>query len=225
MWGSIKCLENVTDRDTHRSLASSTVRANRSESASTCYRKYAVFGRPSLHPINCLGPFRSRARYQPHLADSVMRTEERSVPVQVFVSKRFGYVPPTIWRGLNRHVTCSTSGWIVDGPILQSFCKEAVLWKRLSHPHIVPFLGVTLQPLQLVSGWMPGGELRNYVRDNPYTDLVGLVSQLSPSRDVTSPPPRQLLGVAEGLAYLHSCNVIHGDLKGVCYLAYHCAPS
>lgn len=28
-------------------------------------------------------------------------------------------------------------------------------------------------------------------------------------------PPRQISDIAEGLAYLHSHNVIHGDLKGV----------
>ena len=28
-------------------------------------------------------------------------------------------------------------------------------------------------------------------------------------------PPRQLSDVAEGLNYLHSCNMIHGGLKGV----------
>ena len=26
----------------------------------------------------------------------------------------------------------------------------------------------------------------------------------------------QLSDVAKGLCYLHSCNVVHGDLKGVC---------
>lgn len=30
-----------------------------------------------------------------------------------------------------------------------------------------------------------------------------------------SHPSPQLLGIAEGLTYLHSCGVIHGDLKGV----------
>jgi len=30
-----------------------------------------------------------------------------------------------------------------------------------------------------------------------------------------SHPSPQSLGVAEGLGYLHSCGVIHGDLKGV----------
>lgn len=35
------------------------------------------------------------------------------------------------------------------------------------------------------------------------------------SRCETCLPPRQLSDVAEGLNYLHSCNVIHGDLKGV----------
>jgi len=94
------------------------------------------------------------------------------------------------------------------------------MWKRLSHPHIVPFVGVTLEPLQLVSMWMPGGELRDYVKENPYANLIRLVSHLLSPLD-TALPSCQLLGVAEGLAYLHSCNVIHGDLKGVCIFAHH----
>ena len=56
------------------------------------------------------------------------------------------------------------------------FCKEAVVWKRLNHPNIVPFKGVTFDPLQLISEWMPGGELRDYVRKNRDTSLVSLVS-------------------------------------------------
>jgi len=81
-------------------------------------------------------------------------------------------------------------------------------------------MGVTLKPLQLVSGWMPGGELRSYVKENPHANLINLVSQLPPTWDAVS-SSCQLLGVAEGLAYLHSCNVIHGDLKGVRCLIYH----
>jgi len=55
------------------------------------------------------------------------------------------------------------------------FFKEAVVWKHLSHPHIVPFIGVTLEPLQLVSEWMPGGELRSHINENPDANLTNLV--------------------------------------------------
>ena len=58
---------------------------------------------------------------------------------------------------------------------LEMFCKEAVVWKRLNHPNIVPFRGVTFDPLQLISEWMPGGELREYVKKNWDTDLTSLV--------------------------------------------------
>jgi serine/threonine protein kinase len=57
-------------------------------------------------------------------------------------------------------------------------CREAIVWKRLDHPNIVPFKGVTLNPLQLVSDWMPGGELREYVKKNPNANPISLVRQL-----------------------------------------------
>jgi serine/threonine protein kinase len=49
------------------------------------------------------------------------------------------------------------------------------MWKRLEHKNIVPFLGITSTPLQLISDWMPGGDLREYIKKHPYADRVGLV--------------------------------------------------
>ena len=46
---------------------------------------------------------------------------------------------------------------------MQLFFKEVVMWKRLSHPNIVPFVGVTTGPLQIVSEWMPNGTLTEFV--------------------------------------------------------------
>jgi serine/threonine protein kinase len=92
------------------------------------------------------------------------------------------------------------------------------VWKHLNHPNLVPFKGVTLEPLQLVSEWMPNGDLREYIKRNPNADRVSLVSLFlcTFAQHLTSPvPSSQLLGIAEGLAYLHSYDVIHGDLKGV----------
>ncbi|KAF9646470.1 kinase-like protein [Thelephora ganbajun] len=80
----------------------------------------------------------------------------------------------------------------------KTFCSEAVMWKRLNHPNVLPFLGVTIAPLQLISEWMPGGTLPDYIKNNSDADRLALLSE-----------------VAEGLCYLHSCNVIHGDLKGL----------
>ena len=47
------------------------------------------------------------------------------------------------------------------------------MWKRLVHPNIVPLLGIT--QLQLISDWMPGGDLPTYIKKNPDADLLGLV--------------------------------------------------
>ena len=49
------------------------------------------------------------------------------------------------------------------------------MWKRLNHTSIVPFRGVTLDPLQLVSEWMPGGELREHLKKNQSANPISLV--------------------------------------------------
>ncbi|KAF9646886.1 kinase-like protein [Thelephora ganbajun] len=77
------------------------------------------------------------------------------------------------------------------------FYREAVMWKYWKHPNILPLLGVTIAPLQLISNWMPGETLPRYIKKHPDTDRLGLLSD-----------------VAKGLGYLHSCNVIHGGIKG-----------
>lgn len=82
--------------------------------------------------------------------------------------------------------------------VMKAFYEEAVTWKRLVHPNILPLLGVAIVPrVQLVSSWISGGDLPEYIEKHPDSDRISLLS-----------------GVAKGLQYLHSCAVIHGDLKG-----------
>jgi len=49
------------------------------------------------------------------------------------------------------------------------------MWKRLKHPNVLPLLGVTLVPFQLVSHWMPGGDLLEHIKKHPDVDRLGLV--------------------------------------------------
>jgi hypothetical protein len=48
------------------------------------------------------------------------------------------------------------------------------MWKHLRHPNVVPLLGVTLSPYQLISNWMPSGDLLENVK-KPNVDRLGLV--------------------------------------------------
>ena len=65
--------------------------------------------------------------------------------------------------------------------ILQAFHQVTVVWKHLAHPNIVPLLGVTIDPPQLISDRMPGGNLIEYIASYPDADRISLVSHLSAS--------------------------------------------
>ena len=89
------------------------------------------------------------------------------------------------------------------------------MWKHLRHRNIVPFIGVTRDPLQFVSEWMPNGTLTQYLGKNPGVNRVDLVSFPLVTTTLLVLFSSKLLDVAEGLAYLHAKHAAHGDLKGV----------
>ncbi|KAF9789438.1 kinase-like domain-containing protein [Thelephora terrestris] len=81
----------------------------------------------------------------------------------------------------------------------RKFYGELVMWKRLQHPNIVPVRGVTTeipQSFEIVCDWMVNGNITEYVRKNSKAKPIEL-----------------LWDVADGIHYLHSCEIIHGDLK------------
>ena len=65
----------------------------------------------------------------------------------------------------------------VQTSILQRFCREAVAWKHLRHPNILPLLGVTQAGRQfaMVSEWMDNGKISDFVQENPNANRTELV--------------------------------------------------
>ena len=106
----------------------------------------------------------------------------------------------------------------------QQLCREVLVWKRLSHPNVLPLLGVSVskdpQYFRIISEWMPNGNVMEYVRSNPEANRLRLVSSAvcSPWCVVLMPfNDPQLAEGASGVTYLHRLGIAHGDLKGVRY--------
>ncbi|KAL0578540.1 Rho guanine nucleotide exchange factor [Marasmius crinis-equi] len=86
----------------------------------------------------------------------------------------------------------------------KDFMQEAIVWRQLNHPNLLPFMGIyylddELTELSLISPWMERGNLVQFMKDYPE-----LVDRNSLARDV-----------ACGLSHLHDMKIVHGDLKGV----------
>ncbi|KAJ7213152.1 hypothetical protein GGX14DRAFT_446459 [Mycena pura] len=88
--------------------------------------------------------------------------------------------------------------------LLKEFYREALIWRQLSHPNLLPFFGAyylegSKSQLCLVSPWMENGNIARYLKGNP----VG-VNKLS-----------LVLDVALGLEHIHGLKLVHGDLKAI----------
>ncbi|KAF7366108.1 Protein kinase domain-containing protein [Mycena venus] len=111
-----------------------------------------------------------------------------------------------IWKGVvkSQSVAVKVMRLFRDVDInfaLQEFGREALIWRQLSHPNLLPFLGIYYldTKLCLVSPWMENGNLTEYLRTAPSDD-----DRLC-----------FILDVCMGLEYLHGKHVVHGDLKGM----------
>lgn len=78
--------------------------------------------------------------------------------------------------------------------------RETRVWHTLSHKNIMPFLGLCREigpSPAMISPLYDNGDVVRYIGNKPQADRQGLI-----------------IGVARGLQYLHSKDVVHGDLKG-----------
>ncbi|KAF9256483.1 kinase-like protein, partial [Marasmius fiardii PR-910] len=94
--------------------------------------------------------------------------------------------------------------------LCRAYMQESIVWRQLKHPNVLPFLGIYYlendQQLCLISPWMENGNLVQYVKSTPRTDI----EHYTLVYDVTN-----------GLRYLHEREFVHGDLKGVNVLITH----
>jgi serine/threonine protein kinase len=128
-----------------------------------------------------------------------------------------------IWRGaLNDKPVAFKAFRIYPPQDLQEakkiLWKLVPIWKRLSHENVLPFRGVDMSIFQLalVYEWGHKGNIMQYLESHPNAPRSKLVTVLPCFAHNPFPHHSiKLLQVAKGLQYLHSLEVVHGDLKGV----------
>ena len=59
--------------------------------------------------------------------------------------------------------------------IPQKFRGEVAVWAELNHPNILQCFGVTVDPFQIVTVWMPNGQAMVYAQEHQDADRVRLV--------------------------------------------------
>ncbi|KAG8788044.1 hypothetical protein FRC12_014978 [Ceratobasidium sp. 428] len=105
----------------------------------------------------------------------------------------------TLRRGTQVAIKCVRTAISGSDKVIKHTVKELSVWSKLSHVNILPLLGVALfkGQLAMVSEWMEHGSIIAAVNNRPELDRFGLCTQ-----------------IVEVVVWLHSKELVHGDLKG-----------
>ncbi|KAF7309157.1 hypothetical protein MKEN_01118000 [Mycena kentingensis (nom. inval.)] len=131
-----------------------------------------------------------------------------------------------VWKGTFRGETVSVKVMRVyeegdTAALIKGFYQEALIWRQLNHPNLLPFLGVyyledARTRLCLISPWMESGNIARYLKTNPPNiNRTSLLTRCFSPLQAQAHGFRKVLDVALGLEYLHQLKLVHGDLKAV----------
>ncbi|PVG02840.1 kinase-like protein [Serendipita vermifera] len=88
-------------------------------------------------------------------------------------------------------------------PAVKAFETEVNIWSRVRHDNILALYGLTSLPgrttgkqLYMVSPWQDNGDILDFCKANPQADRLELLE-----------------GAAAAFAYLHSQNIVHGNVR------------
>ncbi|KAG5723682.1 Dual specificity protein kinase pyk1, partial [Termitomyces sp. T112] len=177
---------------------------------------------------SCLSQLLQREFEDPRIDEDYKRIVSRR---QVHLAKLTGILPPSLFlHNVVRskavyHSDCGSFADIAEARIKgtpvclkilrvyssqddgikksKAFLREVLLWSRLNHPNILPYLGAQVSEglrFVLISPWMSNGNLRSFLKVNPNHDRMKACFQISC-----------------GLQYLHGLipPVYHRDVKAV----------
>ncbi|KAF8336181.1 kinase-like domain-containing protein [Amanita rubescens] len=86
-----------------------------------------------------------------------------------------------------------------------AFCREALMWRSLTHRLVLPFLGI----YELEDGTAP-----QFFLVSPYMTNGNLVQWRKKANPSVVEVEERILEVAQGMEYIHSEGAVHGDLRG-----------
>ena len=108
--------------------------------------------------------------------------------------------------------------------MFQRYCREVLACSQLSHPNVVPFVGIIStpsHPFSLIFDTAGHLGLIEYLEKNPQADKMSLVRRTNVYRSafgcnlIDLPFQPQVRGIARGLRHVHDLDIIHGRLCSV----------
>ena len=152
---------------------------------------FASSGESVVHRLSCPAPacfpIISRRRATSHLFLETSQMSGGAVTmVIVCASKRSALIQPRTCQKSSRYaasdLTCNCS----FEKSSQRLFQEIVIWRRLSHPNVLPVLGVSQDPfpLCLITEWMLDGSIVDFTAKHPEVNRLRLVRPISVSPSV-----------------------------------------
>ncbi|KIM92438.1 hypothetical protein PILCRDRAFT_762509 [Piloderma croceum F 1598] len=148
------------------------------------------------------------------LPPSLSITGVRDCSKEVISGGGFADIFRTVYQGKPVALKCLRDFQVHQerDKVSRKFCREALLWKSVQHLNVLPFYGVDFETflprICMVSPWMQHGTLLKHI------ERLGGPRNANIDKYVCHYLYEELLETAEGLYYLHSRNIIHGDLRG-----------